>query len=87
MLLSDKMTFIEAITNPFMIVAMIAGAFGIACVMLAKRVAIAVTKNPEVKPDDKTYVGMRIAGLVLIMICFVLMFVWAVIGLNDVGAL
>ena len=79
----DTIGFGEALKSPLIIVAMICGAFGIACVMLAKRVAIAVTKNPDVKPDDKTYVGMRIAGLVLIMIGFVLLFVWGALGLYQ----
>ena len=51
--------------------------------MLARKVAVVVTKNPQVKPDDRTYVGMRIAGLVLIMIGFVLLFVWGALGLYE----
>ena len=83
MLLADTISLGEALKSPFIIVAMISAAFGIACVMLARKVAITVTKNPDVKPDDKTYVGMRIAGLVLIMIGFVLLFVWGALGLYQ----
>lgn len=81
MFLADTISLGEALKSPFIIVAMICAALGIACVMLAKKVAVAVTKNPDVKPDNKTYVGMRIAGLVLIMIGFVLLFVWGALGL------
>lgn len=83
MFLADTITFGEALSSPLIIVAIISAAFGIACVMLAKKVAVAVTKNPDVKPDDRTYVGMRIAGLVLIMIGFVLLFVWGALGLQN----
>ena len=83
MFLADTITFGEALSNPLIIVAIISAALGIACVMLARKVAVVVTKNPQVKPDDRTYVGMRIAGLVLIMIGFVLLFVWGALGLYE----
>ena len=76
MFLADTITFVEAITNPLIITAMICAAFGIACVMLARRVAQAVHKTADIKPDNKTLLGMRIAGLVLIMIGFVFLFIW-----------
>ena len=52
--------FLDALSNPLIIVAIISAAFGIACVMLARKVAVVATKNPEVKPNDKTYVGQTI---------------------------
>ena len=78
---SETITFGEAISDPLIICTIIFAAIGIACVLLAKKVTVVVRKTKDVTPNDKVFVGMRVAGLVLILLGFVFMLIWGAIGI------
>ncbi len=61
--------------DPIYILAIVFASVGIACALLAKRITKLVRKTEEVKPDDKVLLGMKIAGLALILIGFVLLMI------------
>lgn len=74
--------FGKVISDPIMILAIVFAAVGIACALLARKVAKLVGKTNEVKPDDKVLLGMKIASLALILIGFVCLII---LGLTRLG--
>lgn len=84
MLLAETTTFAEALSSPLIILAILFASFGVACVLLAKKVTVFVRKSKDVKADDKVYLGMRIAGLVLILLGFTFMLIWGAVGFAQI---
>jgi uncharacterized membrane protein len=76
MLLS--ISFIDMISDPLVITAIVFAALGIALGGLAKRITGVIRKTNDVKPDDKTLITIKIIGLVAILLAFVLLFAWGV---------
>lgn len=72
MLLED---FLSVLGDPIYVLAIIFASVGIACALLAKKITRLVRKTETVKPDDKVLLGMKIAGLALILVGFVLLMI------------
>lgn len=75
-------SFTEMILNPIVICAIILAAFGIAVSLLASKITKVVRKTTEVNPEDKLLLGLKIAGLLLIVLGFVFLFIWGLGGLK-----
>ena len=69
-------SFEQMITNPLSIFAIIFAAFGMATILLAKRITKLVRKTETVEEDDKLLRNLKIAGLCMVLLAFVLLFVW-----------
>lgn len=69
-------TFLQMISNPLCICSIIFAAFGIAIVLISKRITKFVRKTDTVDEGDKLYTGLKIAGICLILLAFVLLTVW-----------
>ncbi|MGN1222346.1 MAG: hypothetical protein ACI4TT_03835 [Christensenellales bacterium] len=69
-------TFEAMITNPMCIFSIIFAAFGMAMILLAKRITKVVRKAETVNDDDKIYNGLKIAGVCLILLAFALLTMW-----------
>lgn len=65
-------TFSDFITKVNVIIGIAVCAFGVACFILAKRVAQAVDKTDTVYKSSKSYITTKIAGLVLVLIGMIL---------------
>lgn len=68
------------LSNPIVIAAIILAAFGIACSLLATKITRSVRKTEKIAQDDKLLLGLKIAGLVLILLAFVCLFFWGLQG-------
>lgn len=69
-------TFEQMITNPLNIFAIIFAAFGIATVLLAKKITKVVRKTETVEDNDKLLQNLKIAGICMIILAFVLLTIW-----------
>ena len=65
-------TFSEFIQKTNVIVGIILAILGVACWLLAINVAKAVRKTEQIKPNDAVLIGVKVAGLVGILIGMVL---------------
>lgn len=69
-------TFGEMISNPLTIAAILFASFGIAISMMATKITKLYRKTEEVSKDDKLLLGLKIAGLILILLAFVMLLIW-----------
>lgn len=69
-------TFVNMISHPIVITAIILAALGIACSLLATKVTKSIRKTENISQDDKILIGMKIAGLTLILLGFIFLFFW-----------
>lgn len=70
MLLAVK--FSEFIVKVNVIVGIILACIGIACILLSKRVTMIVDKTDAVQKTSKVYVGVRVAGVIAILLGMIL---------------
>ena len=73
-------TFVEMISNPMVICAIILAAVGIAMSLLATKITKTVRKSATVAEDDKLLLCLKIAGIALILFAFLLLFLWGMVG-------
>ena len=66
-------SFAKVIGDPVYIVSIILASLGLAISLISKKVTKVVRKAEEVRPDDKLYIGLKVCGLVLILVGFVLL--------------
>jgi len=66
MLLAVK--FSEFIVKVNVILGIVLACIGIACIMLSRRVTMVVDKTDAVERTSKVYVGVRVAGVILILV-------------------
>jgi len=64
-------SLIEFLNQPLIIVGLILLAFGLATVVLAKRVTRVARQDDKVDNDDKIYTAFKITGLILMMAGFI----------------
>lgn len=69
-------SFESFISNPLSILAIVCVAFGITALLLAGKIARVVRKTETIDKQDKLFVGIKIAGVVLILLGFVLLTIW-----------
>ena len=65
-------SLLDYINSPLIIVGLILLAFGLALVVLAKRIARVSAQKNEIDNDDKIYVAFKIAGILLMLAGFIL---------------
>lgn len=65
-------TFAEFIKRGNVILGIVLAIIGLAMYILAGSIAKAVRKGEEVKPDDKVLVGIKVAGLIVLMVGMIL---------------
>lgn len=75
-------SFAKVIGNPLYICAIILASLGLACALIAKKITKVVRKTEEVKPDDKLLLMLKLAGLGLILVGFVML---AIGGFSKLG--
>jgi hypothetical protein len=63
-------TFGEFMSQPAVVMGLMLLSIGIACAVLAKRIATFVCKTEDISPDNKVFVATKIVGLVLILVGF-----------------
>ena len=66
-------SFANVISDPVYIMSIILAALGVAVALISKRITKLVRKTSEVKPDDKLYLILKLTGLTLILVGFVLL--------------
>ena len=69
-------TFEAMITNPMCIFSIIFAAFGMAIILLAKRITKLVRKTETLNDDDRLYNTLKIVGVCLILLAFALLTIW-----------
>ena len=69
-------TFEAMITNPMCIFSIIFAAFGMALILLAKRITKVVRKSDTIDDNDKLYNTLKIVGVCLILLAFALLTIW-----------
>ena len=75
-------SFATVISDPIYIISIILASLGIACALIAKKVTKVVRKTEEVKPDDKLYLLLKLAGLGLILVGFILLVLGGLVKLG-----
>lgn len=71
-------SFGSVLSNPLYVVAIILASLGLACALIAKKVTKLVRKTDEVKSDDKLLLILKLAGLALILLGFILLVIGGV---------
>ena len=65
-------TFKEFIQKGNVIFGLVLAILGVACWLLAKNITVAVRKTNDIKPNDTLLLGLKVAGLVALLIGMVL---------------
>ncbi len=66
------LSLVEFITKENVIIGFIMMVVGLALVMLAKKITIAVKSNKEIKEDDTLLNVLKIIGLIMLLVSLVL---------------
>ncbi|MCI6860201.1 MAG: hypothetical protein MR862_03480 [Clostridia bacterium] len=68
-------TLVEFLQRPNVLVAIFLAVVGITLAILSRRIARAVRKTKDIPDNDGLLVGLKITGLVMIMIGLILMII------------
>lgn len=68
-------TLLETLMKVEFLTSIILGALGLAVICLAKRITKTIRKTNFINADDKIYVLIKIIGLILVVIAFVVLLV------------
>lgn len=66
-------TLIETLMKVEFLTSIILGALGLAVIVLAKRITKTIRKTNFITPDDKIYIIIKVIGLILVVIAFVVL--------------
>lgn len=66
-------TLIETLMKVEFLTSIILGAIGLAIICLAKRITKTIRKTNIIMSDDKIYVIIKLVGLILVVIAFVVL--------------
>lgn len=66
-------TLIEFLQRPNVLVAIFLAVMGIALAILSRRITRSVRKSKDIADNDGLFVGLKITGLVMILIGLILM--------------
>ena len=69
------LTLVEFLQRPNVLVAIFLAVVGITLAILSRRIARAVRKTKDIPDNDGLLVGLKITGLVMIMIGLILMII------------
>ena len=70
--MKKTITTVYLICAGIFIVGIILACIGIACILLSKRVTMIVDKTDAVQKTSKVYVGVRVAGVIAILLGMIL---------------
>ncbi len=76
-LLNATNSIIDALVQVEFITSIILGALGFAVICLAKRITKTIRKTNFISSDDKVYISIKIIGLILVVLAFVVLMVGA----------
>lgn len=65
-------TFKEFIQKGNVIIGIILAILGVGCWLLARNITVAIRKTEVVKPNDAILIGLKVAGLVALLLGMVL---------------
>ena len=65
----------KVFSDPVIIAAMIFAALGVALALIAKKITLMVRKTQTIDPKDKLYLYLKVAGLGLILLGFILLII------------
>lgn len=68
-------TLVEFLQRPNVLVAIFLAVFGIALAILSRRITRSVRKTKDIADNDGLLVGLKITGLVMILIGLILMII------------
>lgn len=73
--LLNAVGFIETIMKVDFLTSVLLGALGFAVICLAKRITKTIRKTNLIAPDDKIYIAIKIVGLILVVLAFVVLLI------------
>lgn len=73
--LLNAVGLLETIMKVEFLTSIILGALGFAVICLAKRVTKTIRKTNFIAPDDKVYVIIKVIGLILVVLAFIVLLV------------
>jgi len=73
--LLNAVGFIETIMKVEFLTSVLLGALGFAVICLAKRITKTIRKTNLIAPDDKIYITIKIIGLILVVLAFVVLLI------------
>lgn len=74
-LINATNSLLDALGQVEFLTSIILGALGFAVICLAKRITKTVRKTNLIAPDDKVYITIKIIGLILVVLAFVVLMV------------
>lgn len=73
--LLNAVGLLETIMKVEFLTSIILGALGFAVICLAKRVTKTIRKTNFISPDDKVYIIIKVIGLILVVLAFIVLLV------------
>ncbi len=74
-LLNASKTLLDALTSVEFLTSIILGAIGFAVICLARRITKTIRKTNFIASDDRAYISLKLIGIILVVIAFVLLLV------------
>ena len=74
-LLNSTKSILDALTTTEFLTSIILGAIGFAVICLARRITKTVRKTNFIASDDRVYISIKLIGLVLVVVAFILLMV------------
>ena len=66
---------LDALTSVEFLTSIILGAIGFAVICLARRITKTIRKTNFIASDDRAYISLKLIGIILVVIAFVLLLV------------
>ena len=73
--LLNAIGLLETIMKVEFLTSIILGAIGFAVICLARRITKTIRKTNFISPDDKVYVIIKVIGLILVVLAFIILMV------------
>ena len=74
-LLNATKTLLDALTSVEFLTSIFLGAIGFAVICLARRITKTIRKTNFIASDDRAYISLKLIGIILVVIAFVLLLV------------
>ena len=75
MSLLNAISLLDAIMKVEFLTSILLGALGFAVICLAKRVTKTVRRTNFISSDDKLYIALKLIGVALIVVAFIILFI------------
>ncbi|MBE5746026.1 MAG: hypothetical protein E7359_01930 [Clostridiales bacterium] len=73
--LLNGVTLLETLTKVEFLTSIILGSIGLAIICLAKRITKTIRKTNFIMPDDKIFITIKVVGLILVVIAFIVLMI------------